>query len=75
LTPVVYPVSTLPDFARKLLLLNPMAPLMEAYQNIFIASAWPEWGKLWFIFVLGVLLCFTGVFLFIQHSSEMVDEL
>lgn len=75
LTPIVYPATVLPAWAHDLLLLNPMAGLMEACQAILTHGAWPDWGRLWPATVLSVLLCGWGLQLFRRHAGEMVDEL
>ena len=75
LTPVVYPISILPERARSLMTLNPMASLVAAYQNILVNGSWPQWQTLWPVTLLSVLLCVLGFRLFRKHSGEMVDEL
>jgi lipopolysaccharide transport system permease protein len=74
-TPVVYPVSILPEDIKSLMVFNPMYPLIQAFQNIFINHAWPDWASLIYPLALGVLLCILGLRLFRKHAAEMVDEL
>lgn len=75
LTPVVYPLATLPEWARKIVLLNPMTSMITAYQNIFLNNNWPQWASLWPTAVIGVATCFLGLTLFRNHAGEMIDEL
>jgi lipopolysaccharide transport system permease protein len=76
LTPVVYPASILPDWARDFLLgWNPMAPIIAAYQGIFVAGHWPDWPSLLMPVVAAAALCVFGLRLFRKRSGEMVDEL
>jgi lipopolysaccharide transport system permease protein len=76
LTPIVYPASILPEAARDILLAwNPMAPLMAAYQGIFVRGQWPVWETLLMPIVVAVLLCVFAMRLFRKRSGEMVDEL
>lgn len=75
LTPVVYPVTILPDNIRHLMALNPMAALVTAYQAILVNGQWPQWHTLWPVAVLSLLLCVLGLRLFRKHAGEMVDEL
>ncbi len=74
-TPVVYPASILPERIKPLMALNPMYPLVQAYQGIFVNGQWPDWASLAYPLVLGLLLCALGLRLFRQHAGEMVDEL
>lgn len=75
LTPIVYPVSILPEGARNLLILNPMADLIGAFQSILVFGMWPNWKLLVPVSILAILLCVWGLRLFRKHSGEMVDEL
>jgi len=76
LTPIVYPSSILPDQIRGLLLgWNPMAPLITAYQGIFVAAEWPQWSSLLMPSIVAAILCVLGLRLFRKRVGEMVDEL
>lgn len=75
LTPIVYPASALPDGIREAMAWNPMAALMDGFQQILIANRWPQWETLWPIFSLSVFFCVTGLALFRRNVGEMVDEL
>jgi len=75
LTPIVYPATILPEKARSLLYLNPMARLTNAYQTILVSGSGPDWLTLWPVALLAVLLCIWGMRLFRLHAGEMVDEL
>lgn len=74
-TPIVYPVTTLPDWVRVWLKLNPMVGLIQAYQAIFVQSAWPNWSTLWPVIMGAIFFCLSGRYLFRRHSADMVDEL
>ena len=75
LTPIIYPVTILPERFRPWMLLNPMARLTDAYQTILVTGQWPNWDALWPVALLGLLLCALGFRLFRKHGGEMVDEL
>jgi lipopolysaccharide transport system permease protein len=75
LTPIVYPVTILPEFLRAWMELNPMASLMTAYQGVLVAGQWPNWQSLWLIVLLAGLFCILGYHLFRSRAGEMVDEL
>lgn len=75
LTPVVYPLAILPDRIRNLLLANPMAAMIAAYQTILVDHQWPQWHSLLLPLLVSILLCMLGMHLFRKHAGEMVDEL
>lgn len=75
LTPIIYPVTILPESARSLMDLNPMAALVAGYQTILVSGQWPQWQSLWPVTVLAILFCGVGMRLFRKHAGEMVDEL
>lgn len=74
-TPVVYPISIIPEWARSYLMLNPMADLVVAYQTIFVNQQMPHWISLWPVLFCALLFCALGIHLFKKHSGDMVDEL
>ena len=45
-TPIVYPLSILPDTIRSLMALNPLVQLVTAYQAILVYGEWPHWETL-----------------------------
>lgn len=75
LTPIVYPASVVPEVARPLIALNPMTPLMTAWQTIFVQGRTPEWDSLLPVALLAFLLGMAGLALFRRRGGEMVDEL
>lgn len=75
LTPIVYPVSTLPESVRPFMELNPMAGLIAGYQAILVKGEWPHWQGLGFATLLAVVFTLVGFRLFRKHAGEMVDEL
>lgn len=75
LTPVVYTVSALPEEARAVLEFNPMLPLIQAYQTVFLNMRWPDFASLVPLAVLTVLLLLMGARFFLGRVGEMVDEL
>lgn len=75
LTPIVYPVSILPDSVRPFMNLNPMVGIMTAFQTVLVNGQWPDWSALWPATLLGVALCVFGFALFRKRAGEMVDEL
>lgn len=74
-TPVVYPITILPEKFRSLITHNPMTPIVVSYQNILVNRQWPQWESLLPIFIISLLACALGLHLFRKRAGEMVDEL
>ena len=74
-TPIVYSPSILPPEVRDLLIYNPMASMVQAYQSILVNHTGPDWATLLPICLATVLLCVMGLLLFRKRAGEMVDEL
>lgn len=74
LTPIVYPVTIIPEGLRSLLWLNPIVPLVQGYQNVLLFARPPGTG-LWGTALLAMLLGAAALLLFRRASAEMVDVL
>ena len=74
-TPIVYSAATLPQSARNLIRFNPMTPLAQAYQGIFVYGKAPAWRDIGPVAICAFALCVLGLVLFRRHAGDMVDEL
>lgn len=75
LTPIVYTLEILPDWAQKLVAINPIAAIISGYQKVIVTGSWPNWSSLMYPAVMSILLCHLGYRLFIDNSVDIVDEL
>ncbi|MEA2058985.1 MAG: ABC transporter permease [Thermodesulfobacteriota bacterium] len=75
LTPIVYVSTILPPLAVDLMNLNPLWPLIKAYQGIFLEHALPDWYTLIYPCILGVFFVLLGILAFHKLQGEIVDEL
>jgi lipopolysaccharide transport system permease protein len=75
LTPIVYPAAILPERAKLLLGINPMAPIIGTVQDIVVKGAWPDWIALLYPAAITLGLCWIGLRLFRKRAGEMIDEL
>lgn len=74
-TPVVYPVTILPESLKFWMQFNPMYHLMHAYQTIFVAHQWPNWQNIAILACIAIALDIYALNLFRRHSGEIVDEI
>lgn len=75
LTPIVYPVNTLPGHFALVLRLNPMYAIASSYQQVFVWGHMPHVKSLAVIFVASLLVLAAGLGLFRRASPDMVDVL
>ncbi len=75
LTPIVYPIATLPENIRGFLTFNPMFAIIDAYHTVIINSQLPQRQTLLPAASISLILCWSAFRLFRKHSGEMVDEL
>jgi lipopolysaccharide transport system permease protein len=74
-TPVVYVPTTMPERYKSWLLLNPMTPLVNAYQNILVFGVQPKWLPLTGTAVFAVVSLIFALFFFRKAAPEMADTL
>jgi lipopolysaccharide transport system permease protein len=72
-TPIIYPVSSIPEAFRPYYMLNPMAGLIEAYRSVAIQAAWPNWTYLGISAVVAVLIFFIGYRVFKKLELQFAD--
>jgi len=75
LTPIVYPMSILPENIRHLLRLNPMTDLIGAYQQIILYGDWPRWEQFRYHVPVALVVMALGYLVFKGLSDDIVDEL
>jgi lipopolysaccharide transport system permease protein len=75
LTPIVYTLPALPEPARELMQLNPLQPLMAAYQSVFLGRVVPDYSTLLPLTVLALFFLIVGARFFLGRVGELVDEL
>jgi len=75
LTPVVYPVRTLPDALATVLAWNPMWPLVSFAQSIFLDRRLSDWTSLLYPAAVACAMLVMGVYSFKRLSGDIVDEL
>ena len=75
LTPIVYPADIVPERFQGLLALNPLKPLIMAYQGIFLDHRWPDFLSLLPLALMTAALLTVGLWFFLRRAGEMVDEL
>jgi lipopolysaccharide transport system permease protein len=74
LTPIIYPVSSVPEQFRTLLSLNPMTPFFVAYQEALLYNRLVPWEAFGAMVCLGGVALLAGVLIFERLRWSLVEE-
>ena len=74
-TPIVYPLAIIPEKYQPLLYLNPIFPLVRAYQDALVFSVPPDILSVLLVVLTGSAFMLFGLFLFFRAGEEMADLL
>ncbi len=81
LTPIMYPVEqilehpSVPEWFKKVYMLNPMAPIIQAYRDILYHAQIPQMSTLLSAVVLGVIFLLIGCLTFSKLQRNFAEEL
>lgn len=73
LTPVIYPLSEVPENLRTLYLLNPMAGIINSYRQVVLKGEQPDLGVLGISAVLSFVFCCISYLYFKRLEMAMAD--
>lgn len=74
-TPVYFDVSRVPDEYQWIVLLNPLAVLLEADRAALLGTPWPPAGLLAGVIVFSTVLAAVGLVVFRRLAPSFADEL
>ncbi len=72
-TPIVYPMSQVPEFLQGIIKLNPMAPIVNNFRYAFLGSGTPEIGSWLLSMAVTAVFLFFGVILFSRVEKTFMD--
>lgn len=73
-SPVIYPLSIIPEKYRIFLLANPMTSIIEIFRYIFLNAGVFEWSHLLYSSSFTVIVIITGVVVFNQVQKSFMDS-
>ncbi len=73
ITPVVYPISQVPPDYRWIMLLNPVAPIVECYRYAFLGSGVFVWQYWLLSIAVTALVVFLGLLVFHRVEKNFID--
>jgi lipopolysaccharide transport system permease protein len=74
-TPILYPVSMLPEWARDIMYLNPVYPFISIYQSIFLQGGIRDYNMVLLVLMWTIIFYSTGAYLFSKLKHEFADWL
>ncbi len=72
-TPVIYPLSSIPDRWRWVLLANPMTPIIEIFRLGFLGEGVLHWGWLGYSAGFALAALFLGIVMFNRVERTFMD--
>jgi lipopolysaccharide transport system permease protein len=75
LTPIVYPLSLVPEQLRPWMALNPMATTVQAFRTVLLGGAPPEASAAWVLAAIALATLALGWALFRRLRPAFADEL
>jgi lipopolysaccharide transport system permease protein len=72
-TPVIYPISAVPEQLRPLIALNPLTSIIETFRYAYLGAGSVGWGGLLYSFVFMLSVLFIGLLLFNRIEQNFMD--
>lgn len=75
LSPVMYPLSAVPESFRPIVLANPLTPFVEAVRSTAVFNQWPDLAPSLVMAVIGLVSFLVGAYVFGKSQRAFVDVL
>jgi lipopolysaccharide transport system permease protein len=72
-SPIVYPLSVVPEHYRPYLLANPITPIIEAFKYIYLGNGFFDWFHLLYSLMFMFVLLFIAVVVFTKVEKSFMD--
>lgn len=72
-TPVIYPISSIPERFQPLILANPLTPIVETFRYAFLGAGTVNPGSLLYSFIFMLVVDFLGVVIFNHVEQTFMD--
>lgn len=74
-TPVIYPVSSIPERFQGLIEANPMTSIVETFRYAFLGAGSVDIGQLVYSFIFMIVVVFIGVVIFNRVEATFMDTI
>lgn len=75
MTPIMYPISMIPEELLPIFSMNPMTPIITAYRDVLYYKQIPQMETLLHGFILGIIVLIIGEVLFRKLQRGFAEEL
>ncbi|MCS7005124.1 MAG: ABC transporter permease [Cytophagales bacterium] len=72
-TPVIYPLSSIPEKYKNFILANPLSPVMEAFRAILLGTGSFEWLHIGYSTLFTIVLLLIGIIIFNYTERDFMD--
>jgi lipopolysaccharide transport system permease protein len=72
-TPVIYPLSTVPEKYKWLIVANPITSIVETFRYAFLGSGSFSWLYLGYSAVVSIIILVLGVIIFNKVEKSFID--
>lgn len=72
-TPIIYPVSTIPSQLRWIADINPITPIIETFRAGFLGAGDASWMRLGYSAVFMLVVMFIGIVIFNRVEKTFID--
>lgn len=74
-TPIVFSLKIFPEWAQRILLINPMTQFVNAYRNVLMYGCMPSLRGFSILTLLSVTVFFFGAYVFSKLQKSFAEEL
>jgi len=75
ITPILYPISMLPEWARSVMYINPVYPFVSIYQSLFLNGKVGDYKMIILLLMWTTVFYLVGAFVFSKLKREFADWL
>lgn len=75
LTPVIYPMSILPDYMKNIVYYNPITRITEMFRGIVIDCQFPAMADMWYCILAAAAMLLFGMAVFKKRQKKFILDL
>lgn len=73
-TPIIYPLSIIPEKYHNLILINPLAVIIHNAREVLIKGAMPDFPRTGITILISLFLFFLGILFFRKYVKKIAEE-